>query len=148
MRNRILVAATTLAAGSVFGLAGPAAAQPQQNGLVNVNISDLDVQVPVGVAANICDVSVAALTQLALDDAAPCDAAADPDAITPAGGGGSPSQEGLVNVNVSDITVQVPIGVAANVCDVSVAVLTGLAIDDSAPCTASADPTSMITMLG
>lgn len=123
-----------------------------QEGLINVNISDLDVQVPIGVAANVCDVSVAALTQLALDDAAPCNASSDPDAtITPAGDGSSPRQEGLVNVNASDITVQIPVGVAANVCDVSVAVLTGLAIDDAAPCNADADPDTVdptITLLG
>jgi hypothetical protein len=148
MRTRIIAAAASLAAGATFGLASPAAAQPEQNGLINVNISDLDVQVPIGVAANICDVSVAVLAQLALDEAAPCTAAAEPMAITPAGNGGSPRQEGLVNVNVSDITVQIPVGVAANVCDVSVAALTGLAIDDATPCEASANPTSMITRRG
>jgi hypothetical protein len=148
MRTRVFVAASVLAAGSVVGLAGPAGAQPQQNGLINVNISDLDVQVPIGIAANVCDVSVAVLAQLALDDAAPCTASADPDAeITRVGGNGAgPRQEGLVNVNASDITVQIPVGVAANVCDVSVAVLTGLAVDDAARCEASADPDSMITL--
>lgn len=121
--------------------------------LVNVQVDDLTVLLPIGIAANVCDVSVAVLAQLALDDAAPCTASADPDAeITRVGGsGGGPRQEGLVNVNASDITVQIPIGVAANVCDVSVAVLTGLAVDDAAPCNADADPNTVddtITLLG
>ena len=35
-----------------------------------------------------------------------------------------------MNVNVSDITIQAPIGVVANVCDVNVAVLANLVADD------------------
>ena len=77
-----------------------------------------------------------------------CEASADPDATAditrPAGG--PTTQEGLVNVNVSDIDIQAPIGVVANVCDVNVAVLVGLVGDDATPCTGSADPTSVITL--
>ena len=39
-------------------LAGPAAAQPEQEGLVNVNISDNEVLLGIGVAANVCNVNV------------------------------------------------------------------------------------------
>jgi hypothetical protein len=149
MRIRTLTAATALAAGATVGFAAPAvAAPPNQSGLVNVNVSDLDVQIPIGIAANICDVNVAVLVGDLVDDAAACNAAASPNAetdITPASGAPG-TQEGLVNVNVSDIAIQAPIGVVANVCDVNVAVLANLVDDASAPCTGSADPTSVITL--
>jgi hypothetical protein len=149
MRIRTLTAATALAAGATVGFAAPAVAQPpDQSGLVNVNVSDLVVQIPIGLAANICDVNVAVLAGLVDDDAAACEAAANPNAetdITPASGGPG-TQEGLVNVNVSDILIQAPIGVVANVCDVNVAVLVQDLLDDAAECTGSADPDSVITL--
>lgn len=64
MRTRILAGAATIAAAASIGLAAPAAAQPQQNGLVNVNIADNRIlnNVGVGVAANflanVCGVQV------------------------------------------------------------------------------------------
>jgi hypothetical protein len=136
-RLRMLLAAvmTTVA----LLAATPASAQPQ-SGLVNVDISGVTIQVPVAIAANICDVNVAVLVNDLRDDAARCDATADADAITVSdgGGGGTGPQEGLVNVRVSDTTVQVPIAVAANICDVNVAILVGLLEDDAAPCNADA----------
>jgi len=125
---------------SIGVAAGPASAQPQQNGLVNLNISGNTVQVPVGVAANVCNVSVNVLATLVNNEAAPCDASADPDAtVTPGnGGGGAGPQSGLVNVNVSDNTVQVPVAVAANVCNVSVDILVSLVNNEAASCTADA----------
>src|SRR5829696_5600665 len=45
------------------------------------------------------------------------------------------TQESPVNVNLTDIAVQVPIGVAANICDVTAAVLVRDLRDDSAACT-------------
>ena len=49
-------------------------------------------------------------------------------------------QTGLVNVNIGDITVQLPVALAANVCDVNAAVLIGQIQDDgSAECTATAE---------
>ena len=80
-------------AASIPLFAAPAVAQ-QQGGLVNVNVSDISVdlervisdnnlnvqvpvaavvQVPVGIAANVCNVSAAVLAQQAAD-AAPCEA--------------------------------------------------------------------------
>ncbi len=54
--------------------------------------------------------------------------------------------QGLVNVtvvdavDVEDVTVQVPVGVAANLCDINVAVLVADFQDDGqASCTADAD---------
>jgi hypothetical protein len=118
-------------------MALPASASAQQNGLVNVNVSDVVLQLPIGIAANVCDVNVAVLAQLE-DEAAPCTAAADPEAtVGPPQPGDPPPQEGLINVNVSGVTVQVPIAVAANVCDVNVAVLAEL-VDSAAACDADA----------
>ncbi len=80
-------------AASAALLSAPAVAQ-QQSGLVNVNVSDISVdlervisdnnlnvqvpvaavvQVPIGIAANVCNVSAAVLAQQAAD-AAPCEA--------------------------------------------------------------------------
>lgn len=143
--TRMLAGATTLAAAATFGLTSPAAADTEQDGLVNVNVSDLNVQVPVDVAATICDVNVAVLTEALIDDAAPCYAAGDSDARITTADSGDTSQEGLVNVNLTGVTVQIPVGVAADVCDVNVAVLTGLVLDDSTPCIADADGDAIIT---
>jgi hypothetical protein len=81
-----------LAAGAAM-MSAPAVAQ-QQSGLVNVNVSDIEVEleriisdnnisaqvpvnaivsVPVGIAANVCNVSAAVLARQA-SDAAPCEA--------------------------------------------------------------------------
>jgi hypothetical protein len=143
--TRMFAGAASLAAAATFGLALPASAEIEQDGLVNVNVSDLNVQVPVDVAANICDVNVAVLSQALIDDAAPCDAAGDGDARITTADSGDVEQEGLVNVNLTGVNVQIPVNVAANVCDVNVAVLTGLVLDDSTPCTADADGDAIIT---
>ena len=146
MRTRSLACTAALTAGTLLGLAGPANAGPQQEGLVNVNITDVAVQVPIGIAANVCDVNVAVLVGDLVDDAAQCNADADSDAeITPVADSGSASQEGLVNLNLDNVGVQVPIGVAANICDVNVAVLVSSLIDDAARCDADADSSATIT---
>jgi hypothetical protein len=84
MRIRRTVATlSSVAALSLTGvaLAGPAGAQPVvTGGLINVtavdlvDIEDVIVQVPVGVAANVCNVSVAAVLAAAANDDAACDA--------------------------------------------------------------------------
>lgn len=120
----------------------------EQDGLVNVNITDLVVQAPISVAANVCDVTVAALVDTAEDAAAPCDAAGAADAVTivepPAEEPAPVDQEGLVNVNLTGATVQVPVALAANICDLTVAVLVSDLDDGSAPCAASADSGAML----
>jgi hypothetical protein len=135
VRMSILVAAM---AASFCIAAAPAGAQ--QSGLVNVDISGNTIQVPIAVAANICDVNVAVLVNDLRDDAAMCNATGDATAISPAdgNGGGAGPQEGLINVIIADNVVQVPISVAANICDVNVAVLVDLVNDDAAACTADA----------
>jgi hypothetical protein len=135
---RFFVAAV-LAAGVMLIPATQASAQNQQNGLVNVAVEDVTVQVPISVAANICDVNVAVLVNAFADDAAACTATAESAASNGGGNGGPPTtQEGLVNVLIDDVLVQVPVSVAANVCDVNVAVLTGIVLDDAAACDATA----------
>ncbi len=60
----------------------------------------------------------------------------------------SAQQTGLVNVNVenTDIVLQLPIAIAANVCDVDVNVLAAdLADDGDATCTADADAVAQFT---
>jgi hypothetical protein len=57
------------------------------------------------------------------------------------GGGGAPvDQEGLVNVNVDGVLVQLPVAVAANVCDANINVLAEqLRNAGGATCDAAAD---------
>jgi hypothetical protein len=130
-----------LAAGLMLVPATQASAQNQQEGLVNVAIEDVTVQVPISVAANICDVNVAVLVNAFADDAAACEATAESAASNGGGNGGGPptTQEGLVNVLVDDVLVQVPVSVAANVCDVNVVLLADIVNDDAAACDATAE---------
>jgi hypothetical protein len=79
MRVRKALAATVLASGLTLGTAGAVAAQPViTGGLVNVTIVDVlsgnqtTLQVPITVAANICDVSVAVLSQELTDGRTDC----------------------------------------------------------------------------
>ena len=133
-RGRITAAVATAAISLACAASASAAPPPQQEGLVNVNIQD--VNVPIGIAANICDVNVVALAQDKFNDAGTCDALADP---TAGGDGGPPQarQEGLVNVNVQ--SVDIPVAVAANVCDVNVVLLASGSFDDAGRCVAIAD---------
>jgi hypothetical protein len=143
---RATVAALACAVALLVGTAGPAVAQDnQQNGLINVNLQDVAVQVPVSVAvpisvaANVCDVSILSLrlsgdTTCTAESSSMALSRAVADAVlgtdTPGNGGGPQNeQSGLINVNVQEVAVQIPasvalpISAAANVCGVSVASL-------------------------
>ena len=61
MRVRIIGGALGAAFAGMLALAPVAAAQPQQEGLVNVLVQDVVLQVPIGVAANVCGVDAAVL---------------------------------------------------------------------------------------
>jgi hypothetical protein len=137
---RKLILAPVLAVALALGAPSVAMAAPNdQSGLVNVNLQGLSlaipvsVAVPIGVAANVCDVSVLSLQEQTGDIT--CTATNNSLALSRAiglamtdqnGGGSSNHQSGLVNVNVQDlalavpVSVAIPVGVAANVCDVSV----------------------------
>ena len=113
------------------------AAQPNQSGLVNVAVVDNTVQIPIGVAANVCGVAVNVLASATAVAPVDCDAVAGAEARGPAaGGGGGGTQEGLINLYVADNTVQVPVGIAANVCGVSANVLAQGTIVGPATCDA------------
>jgi hypothetical protein len=131
-----VVATTTLA---LMGAAS-ASAQPQ-NGLVNIRIADNVVQVPIGIAANVCDVNAAVLVNTFLDAAEPCraDATSTAGVFVESPNGTAPgAQTGLINLDISGNTVQIPLAAALNVCDVNVAVLVDLLFDDAATCEARA----------
>ena len=133
---------TALALACVMALATAtgAMAQTSQSGLVNINVEDNVVQVPIAIAANICDVTVAVLATDLDDGTATCKAlAASGATVTPREPGGATRQDGLINVNLSNNTVQIPIAAAANVCDVDVLVLaTAILLHDATECTARA----------
>jgi hypothetical protein len=140
LRSRMprLAAVMSIAAVSMAVSAGSAPAQPQ-SGLVNVDISGNTVQVPVSVAANLCDITVAALvSDLRESGRTTCDATATAVSVGDGGGGGGP-QQGLVNVRISDNEVQIPIAAAANVCDLTIAVLAADVADGGATCDAVAN---------
>lgn len=123
-RTRRATVALVSALTMVVTMAFSASAQPRQEGLVNVNVSDVVVQLPISVAANVCDIAANVLAgQVAIGETT-CDSTAESGATVPwNSGNGNGQQNGLVNVNVSDIVVQAPISVAANICDVAVNVL-------------------------
>jgi hypothetical protein len=126
---------------AVAVVASPATAA-RQNGLVNINLEDNVVQVPVAVAANVCDVNVAILVGLLRDTGS---TACTSEAFSGAtvqdrpNSSGSTRQNGLINVNLENNTIQIPIAAAANICDVNVAVLVGAILeDDATQCDANA----------
>ena len=158
MRHPLIAAASALSALALAAVSTPAlAANNQQSGLVNVNVQDVTAQVPVtvsvpvGVAADVCNVGAAVLAQQANAGQASCTAVTGSTAlnqaiaqsITTGGSGSNNQQSGLVNVNVQGLTIQapisvaVPVGVAANVCNVSAAVLADQANAGGASCTAT-----------
>jgi ethanolamine utilization microcompartment shell protein EutL len=132
---RKLLAALTL--GVALTATTAHAQQPRQQGLVNVNVGDVTLleNVGVGVAANIvaqvCGLQVGQVAVLAnqvlrtgQQSETVCEATVGEQQgdiiITPGNDRGprqQPRQEGLVNVNVGDVTIlqNVAVGVAANV---------------------------------
>ena len=132
--------AALVATGAVtLGAAGAAEAQTRQEGLVNVNVENVTAQVPIGIAANVCDVNANVLAEQLRGGGAECDATAESIATNGPNQGGPTRQEGLVNVNAADIVVQLPVALAANVCDVNVGVLARQLRAGGATCDATAD---------
>lgn len=118
-------AAVAMSLGGVALSAGSAGAAPiNQDGLVNVGVDTVNVQIPIAAAANICGVGVAVLATAT--DLGEVDCTADGVALANndgSSGGGPVNQRGLVNVALTDVSIQVPVTVAANVCGVAVGVL-------------------------
>lgn len=123
-------------AGSVVALGiGGAPAPAAQEGLVNVELSNNTVQVPVGVAANICGVAVNLIARETFTGNTLCESASRSRAIGGGGGGGGGTeQSGLINVALVGNTVQVPIGIAANVCGVTANVIAQETFTESSTC--------------
>jgi hypothetical protein len=97
---------------------------PGQSGLVNVAVVDNTVQIPIGIAANVCGVAVNILATATATAPVDCTAVAGAEARGRGGsGGGGGRQSGLVNLYVADNLVQVPIGIAANICGIAANVL-------------------------
>ncbi len=92
-RIRSVFAALVLTALMVATMAMPAQAQVIGPILVNVDIGPTTIQVPVGVAANLCDINAAVLVQEFQDNgSAECTATAESIATSgPGRGGGPPS---------------------------------------------------------
>jgi hypothetical protein len=137
--------ATSVLGGALLSLAlaGPSLAQNRAgDSLVNVQVGDVTVLAPVALAANICDVNVNVLAQQ-IKDGASCTATAESIAEynEQARGGGNRAGDTLVNVQIGDITLLLPIAIAANVCDVNVNVL-ARQLKDGAECEAVADSTA------
>ena len=107
---------------------------------MNVNIEDVQVLVPIALAANLCDVNVGVLASQERQGGATCEATAESIGTPGNGSGGAPTnQQGLVNVNIADVDVLIPIGIAANVCDVNAAILAEQIRQGGASCIATAD---------
>ena len=71
-----------------------------------------------------------------------CTSASRSTATGGGGGGGTSNQQGLVNVAIVGNTVQVPIGVAADVCGVQANVIASNTFGGNAACTAISRPSA------
>jgi hypothetical protein len=127
-----------------IGFAAPAQAAPGGNSagdsLVNVQVGDVTLLVPVAVAANLCDINVNVLANQVRDGDTTCTATAESLASPGSGngqGGGNAAGDSLVNVQIGDVTVALPIAIAANVCDINVNVLANQVRNGDTTCTAS-----------
>jgi hypothetical protein len=132
--------AAVFAALLLIGSASAAGAQPaRQEGLVNVYAEDVTVQIPIGIAANVCGVAVNLLVSDLQQGTVDCETEGVAIAQSNGNGQGGPVQQsGLVNVALVDVTVQVPVAVAANICGVAVNVLAQNVEQGSVDCEAIA----------
>jgi hypothetical protein len=131
-RRASMLVGMAMASGAMFG----SSAYAQQEGLVNLNIDDVTVQIPLSVAANICGVAVDVLASGIVQAPVDCQAGTIALAEDDDGSAEPPDQNGLINVNITNVDVQVPIDVAANVCGVSINALSGLLLQGPVDCTA------------
>jgi hypothetical protein len=134
-RSRIAAIGATCVMALGVGASSAGAATTQQ-GLVNVSLEN--IQVPIAIAANVCDVGVNALASQNFTDFGDCTAISQ--AAGNGGGGSNTHQRGLVNVSASDI--EIPISVAANVCNVGVNLLAAGNFSDFGDCTAISEATT------
>jgi hypothetical protein len=135
------VTAATAATFTAFGASNVAAQPIDQDGLVNVVLTDTTIQVPIALAANICDVDINVIASQATAGDTTCTALAAAEARDPGrrDNGGPVRQSGLVNLFIDDTTVQVPVAAAINLCDVNANVLAQQLELGEAECTADAE---------
>lgn len=142
--------AKKICAGLLGGLAlslaavGGVSAAPGDNNagdtLVNVQLSNIFILVPVAVAANLCDINVNVIAAQVDAGDTTCNATAE-SAASPgwnSGKGGNQAGNSRVNVQISGLTVAVPISLAANLCDLNVNLLARQFALGTATCTATA----------
>jgi hypothetical protein len=118
----------------------PGGGNVAEDSLVNVQIGDVEVLVPVAAAVNLCDINLNVLAEQEREGGATCTATAESLASPGIGdgqGGGNTAGDSLVNVQIGDVTVALPIALAANVCDINVNVLAEQEREGGATCTAS-----------
>jgi hypothetical protein len=141
MKIRALFAVVAASLSCVVA-ASPAPAA-NQSGLVNVAVVDNTVQIPIGIAANVCGVTVNLLAQGILTGPTACDAVSGATATAaPHNNGGGSNQSGLVNLAVENNTIQVPVGIAANICGVTANVLATATATGGATCDAVGNATA------
>ena len=117
----------------------PSGGNSASDSLVNVQIGDVEVLVPVALAANLCDINANALAIQETAGGATCTATAKSIATTGSGAedGDNAAGDSLVNVQIGNVTVALPIAIAANVCDINVNVLANQVREGNTTCTAS-----------
>jgi hypothetical protein len=137
---RIKLAVLAVASLTALVGTGASSAQTNQSGLVNVNVQNNTVQVPIGIAANVCGVAANILAQSLSNGPATCTSMANATATRAGGGGGgggATTQNGLVNLNIQDNVIQVPVAVAANICGIAVNLLAQQLSNGGASCDAT-----------
>src|SRR5947207_5511598 len=72
--KRYLAAVSTVAVLGLTGVAGTATAQTNQTGLVNISATNTTIQVPISVAANLCNISLAIIAAQRTGPGVPCTA--------------------------------------------------------------------------
>jgi len=138
-----LTSAATLSLGAVAMTPASAAPDTRQSGLVNLALTDTTVQIPIALAANVCGVTVQVLAAGLAQGPVDCTTTSDGEATSAErGGAGTTRQQGLVNVAITDTTVQVPLAVALNLCGLTVNALSGVAVTGPVTCEALADATA------
>jgi hypothetical protein len=143
MKLRLTMAVLVTAVTALIGAS--AAGAQNQSGLVNVAIVNNTVQIPIGIAANVCGVAVNILAQNIVSGDTTCSAVAGATATRAGGGGGgggNTNQQGLVNLFVADNVIQVPVGIAANICGVAANVLAQQIHTGTASCDAMGNGTA------
>lgn len=140
--RRVLVAAVSSSVIAVGVSALPASAQTtQQSGVVNVSLTNTNIQVPVSVAAAVCGVQANVIASNNFGGNTSCSSASHATATNSGGGGGgNTTQQGLVNVAVTNTNVQIPIGVAADLCGVQVNLIASGNFAGNAICSAVSRP--------